>query len=128
MERITGRNNDYCFTVCGDRNTRIREECNFYKVCFERKMYEKLKHCEDLAEAGKMVELPCKIGDIAYGIRKDAGGNSMVREGVISEMFYTKDMELMVVIAYVCRGRLGKTVFLTREEAEAALKERKEND
>lgn len=123
MDRLTGKNNDYCFTVCGGERKHIREECNIYNVCFERQMYERLKHYEDLKEAGRLVELPCKIGDVAYGIRRNAGGNDMVHEGIISEMYYTKDMKLMIVVAYVCRGHLGGKVFLTREEAEAALKD-----
>ena len=58
MDRLTGKNNDYCFFTCGDRNTRIREECNLYNVCYERKMYEKLKHYEDLEETGRLLVLP----------------------------------------------------------------------
>lgn len=58
MDRLTGKNNDYCFFTCGDRNTRIREDCNLYNVCYERKMYEKLKHYEDLEESGRLVALP----------------------------------------------------------------------
>ena len=57
MDRLTGKNNDYCFFTCGDRNTLIREDCNLYNVCYERKMYEKLKRYEDLEEAGRLVIL-----------------------------------------------------------------------
>lgn len=58
MDRLTGKNNDYCFTVCSGERKHIREDCNIYKVCFERQIYERLKHYEDLAEAGRMLVLP----------------------------------------------------------------------
>lgn len=58
MERLTGKNNDYCFTVCGGERKHIREDCNIYKVCFERQIYERLKHYEDLEETGRLVVLP----------------------------------------------------------------------
>ena len=41
-------------------------------------------------------------------------------------MYFTKDMSLHIVVKYVARGEFGKTVFLTREEAEAKLREKSE--
>ena len=58
MKRLTGKNNDYCFTICGGERKHIREDCNIYKVCFERQIYERLKHYEDLEESGRLVVLP----------------------------------------------------------------------
>ena len=57
MDRLTGKNNDYCFTVCGGERKHIREDCNIYKVCFERQIYERLKHYEDLEESGRLLVL-----------------------------------------------------------------------
>ena len=120
-ERLTGF--DYCFTRCmepGADKQEIREDCSLYKVCLERQIFEKLQHYEDLEEQGKLIKLPCKIGDTVYGIRRYQG--RIVKAGTVSEMFYNRDGELIIAIKNVCRGCWGRQIFETREEAEAALK------
>ena len=82
--------------------------------------YYKLQHYEDLEEQGRMITLPCKIGDTVYGIRRYQ--DRIVKSGTVSEMFYNQNMELIITIKNVCRGCWGENIFGTREEAEAALK------
>ena len=82
--------------------------------------YYKLQHYEDLEEQGKLIKLPCKIGDTVYGIRRYQ--DRIVKAGTVSEMFYNRDGELIIAIKNVCRGCWGRQIFETREEAEAALK------
>ena len=65
---------------------------------------------------------PCKVGDRVWAIR-DYKGHKHAQEGIVSEMFFTRDMELMIVVKSIARGLWGKTVFLSREEAERALEE-----
>ena len=84
--------------------------------------YYKLQHYEDLEEQGKLIELPCKIGDTVYGIRR-WHGTKIAKAGTVSEMFYTQEGKLMIVVKYVRRGHWGEKIFRTLEEAEAALKE-----
>ena len=67
-----------------------------------------------LAEAdkdGRLVVLPCKVGDTVYRIF-----NPPSREPVISA-------HTLMSVDYIVRwiDKFGKTVFLTREEAEKAL-------
>ena len=68
---------------------------------------------------------PCKVGDKAWVI-VDGFRNPM--EGYISRISFYQDCEEFVVrvIGYLSQSYqnkdFGKTVFLTREEAEAALK------
>ena len=83
--------------------------------------YYKLQHYEDLEEQGRLITLPCKIGDTVYGIRRYQ--DRIVKAGTVSEMFYNRDGELIIAIKNVCRGCWGRQIFETREEAEAALKE-----
>lgn len=83
--------------------------------------YYKLQHYEDLKEQGKLIELPCKIGDTVYGTRR-WHGTKIAKAGTVSEMFYTQEGKLMIVVKYVCRGYWGEKIFATLEEAEAALK------
>lgn len=70
----------------------------------------------DLAEAdrdGRVVVLPCKVGDTVYRIFNPPG-----RKPVISA-------HTLMSVDYIVRwlDKFGKTVFLTREEAEKALEE-----
>ena len=83
-------------------------------------VYFKLKDYEDLAEQGRLITLPCKIGDTVYGIRRYQ--DRIVKAGTVSEMFYNRDGELIIAIKNVCRGCWGRQIFGTYEEAEAALK------
>ena len=74
-----------------------------------------------LVEHG-VVLLPCKVGDRVYRPSDCLG---VVQFVIISfniyesEMFFTDDSENIIYLPDI-----GKTVFLTREEAERALKER----
>ena len=73
--------------------------------------YYRLRELENEIEAGTLVELPCKVGDIVYIVgRKYRAGSyeSFINTG----KFTYSDME-----------NIGYTVFLTREAAEARLKE-----
>ena len=62
-------------------------------------------------KAGRLVVLPCKVGDTVYRIF-----NPPSREPVISA-------HTLMSVDYIVRwiDKFGKTVFLTREEAEKAL-------
>ena len=72
------------------------------------------------------VEVPCKIGDFVWAIRRFKGKKHPQR-GVVSEMSFNKRMELIIVVKYVARGEWGKTVFATDKEAYVAIGERKVN-
>ena len=97
------------------KETYIKDRCEY---CYEAT--QKLAHYEDLEEQGRLIELPCKIGDTVYGIRRYQ--DRIVKAGTVSEMFYNRDGELIIAIKNVCRGCWGRQIFGTYEEAEAALK------
>jgi hypothetical protein len=87
---------------------------------------ESLKKYEDLEEQEKLVKLPCKVGDIVYGISMGKLISLTVNE---ISIFYMKGERVINVKCqnndefrnYVER-EFGKTVFLTKSEAEAKLK------
>lgn len=87
---------------------------------------ETLKKYEDLEEQEKLVKLPCKVGDIVYGISMGKLISLTVNE---ISIFYMKGERVINVKCqnndefrnYVER-EFGKTVFLTKSEAEAKLK------
>ena len=76
--------------------------------------YYKLQHYEDLEEQGRLIELPCKVGDKVYSVHS-AG----LSHAVIAEV----DTDAFFLMLCVAEGRIGKTVFTTKEAAEAKLAE-----
>lgn len=72
------------------------------------------------------VELPCEIGDTVWVICH-AGRNHLIKEAKVSDMYFSANMELVVVLYNVHRGIVGKHIFRTKGEAEAALREMEEN-
>lgn len=81
---------------------------------------EKLTHCFSRVEGVDAVILPCKIGDVVWTFRRFIKDPVPV-QGVVSEMFFTPDMRLMIVVKGIARGEWGLEVFAIREEAEQAI-------
>lgn len=69
-----------------------------------------------LAKLKKMVPT-CRIGQEAWYVRT-YNGKKVIRQGVISEMLFLKDMTLIAVVKNIGRGVVGKDVFLSYEAAE----------
>lgn len=86
---------------------------------------EKLARYEQAEKDGRLIELPCKVGDDAWVLFD--GGLYETRVKGISVSARGKDVILHFggyPVKNAWGSEIGKTVFLTREEAEAALKER----
>lgn len=83
------------------------------------------KIADHLLENGVVIP-PCKIGDEAYAIRT-AGDGLYAKKSVVSQMVFTHDMRVGIVVHNVARGFWGKDVFATREEAEAEIARRRSN-
>lgn len=116
------------------------KECIHYEVCRALcKSKKELVTCVVFRDRSRFVELPCKVGDRVYldnlhikyadviGIYIDAFGgvfdlrictNIPLANGFGYEYFISKDYTF---------EDIGKRIFLTKEEAEQALKEREEN-
>ena len=97
-------------------------------------VYRKLKEYEDLEEQGRLVKLPCKVGDVVYRINIGAMkpviplrvveygfkivGNCIRKKICCSDDFLCKQPSII----YYAED-IGNKVFLTKSEAEAKLKE-----
>lgn len=85
---------------------------------------KKLKEYEDLEEQGRLIKLPCKVGDTVYDI---AWWDNVQEKVVVKGKTYYRTMHKHKVTElpfdYSDIGEFGKTVFLTKSEAEAKLKE-----
>lgn len=110
-----------------------------YKACIKvakdheqlAEWLEKSKEYQQLEEQGRLIKLPCKVGDVVYFAHHDRVISSEVlsekyraeaeNHGVFIRERLTIDVE--GVSAEIDFGDIGKTVFLTKSEAEAKLKE-----
>lgn len=95
-------------------------------------IFEKLAMYEDLEEQGRLPKLPCKVEDILYGISMGKIITLTVNE---ISIFCMKGEKIINVKCqsndefrnYV-EGEFGKTVFLSKEEAKAAMDKLKGKD
>ena len=80
----------------------------------------------ELAEAdkdGRCVVLPCKVGDTVWRIVRD--GEPHITRDEVRDMYFADDMTPCVELVggrVTFTEKFGKTVFLSREEAEKALR------
>ena len=81
----------------------------------------------ELAEAdkdGRVVVLPCKVGDTVWRIVRD--GEPHITRDEVRDMYFADDMTPCVELVggrVTFTEKFGKTVFLSREEAEKDLRE-----
>lgn len=107
MERLTQRENDKLIMVKQDNGEYIPaywDEDNF-------KAIKKLADYEDLEARSLLVRLPCKVGTEVYYI---LGIPNKTPCAIDKCVFKLSDI-----------SKIGKTVFLTREEAEKKLEKLK---
>ena len=114
MERLTRNDMGYGHVVCRyDYEKCIdQEEDGGCEYCSHfSKILKKLCEYEDAEEQGLLLRLPCKVGDEVFiiGMKYRKGSfDKWINTG----KFRISDLEY-----------LGKTVFLTKAEAEKALEE-----
>lgn len=90
--------------------------------------------CEDFSDRASWVKLPCKVGDTLYEPTDRGAISEYEVLGVCVELFSTfveykiKDENIWKYVHEISSDEIGKTVFLSREEAERALEERESNE
>lgn len=130
LTKITEIGNAYfpkCFEEpCCGMGKCIDNNCNLVnEVC------KKLAEYEQLEEQGLLARLPCKVGDIMFRINK--GAKNPVIELTVTQINITRRSYNLEVIDRDCgelmcfKNDIGKTVFLTRKEAEKKLEEMKKD-
>ena len=118
MERLTGRNSDggafykNCFREDTCAGIGCSEKCDHCKHSYNA--CEKLAVYEDAEEQGLLIRLPCKVGDDVWTIMCGMTGKhpALFRQEFTLSMF----------------SHFGTAVFLTKEEAEAALERMSEKE
>lgn len=113
----------------------IKESLNHLALFIKKEDAEKFVEWKNAEEQNRLLKLPCAVGDTVYEIcerfiepctvevifiadYKDKEGNS----SFMAEIYYDRE-DCPWVSTEIYFTDIGKTVFLTREEAEAALEE-----
>ena len=96
-------------------------------------VYRKLKEYEDAEEQGLLLRLPCKVGDTLYRVNKGAKEPVIMMRVIqlcIKQIHKDRTVMRIDAINDADMGEscylpcdIGERIFLTREEAEAKLKE-----
>ena len=86
--------------------------------------YDRIRELAEADKDGRVVVLPCKVGDTVWRIVRD--GEPHITRDEVRDMYFADDMTLCVELVggrVTFTEKFGKTVFLSRAEAERALQE-----
>ena len=135
MERLTEKiGNTNCVKGCGSNCKYGFQHCRTedWENCKTiDDVIDKLAEYEGLEEQGRLVKLPCKVGDVVYYVCD----NRVMSSEVLSVKYHAEAENHGVFIrerlavdfegipAEIDFNTIGKTVFLTKSEAEQKLKE-----
>ena len=140
MSRLTDRcwRNLDPWECCGQNfhcSRKLNDDGGCINGCIVPKLYKHLAEYEDLEEQGLLLKLPCKIGSIVYVIDTiyecDNGYMDCIMEfpdryqcerGFKCEYEHEKLVVRPKSFDFKMLNNFNKTVFLTKEEAEKALK------
>lgn len=135
MSRLTD-NGSYCLIHCADDYKgmeALEENCELYEMCYERKMYDKLKYYEDLEEQGSSISLPCKVGDKVWIVVEEDDGYSLqmdIVEGVHIHQYGGYSLSCRfpscidtTTLQHIPLTAFGNVIFTNKAEAEAKLAE-----
>lgn len=126
MERLTVKNNER-------RSLQTGYKYLGGEGATSKKILNKLGEYEDLEEQGRLIVLPCKVGETVYSLRRtfecdydyDCQEYDAYKceEGVHCEHEYKVYKVAETKFQIQMLATLGKAIFLTKEEAEKALAE-----
>ena len=140
MSRLTDRcwRNLDAWECCGQNfhcSRKLNDDGGCINGCIVPKLYKHLAEYEDLEEQGLLLKLPCKVGTVAYLI--DHNFVRMERKPIkciIDEFTVDRYNDCYAVLNgaekfYMMRRfrainikLFGETIFLTKEDAEKAIK------
>ena len=111
------------------------KDCLYDGVCYTQEVSDDIEQqlknfgCKDFTDRSEWVHLPCKVRDTLYEITSRNTISEYEVTAIRIELFNVF-IDWKLTQGFVDRyisdmpvGEIGKTVFLTREEAEKALKE-----
>lgn len=119
MERLTKTYSD------GTHGASDNLPCGENSYTYKGLLLEALGKYEDADEQGLLLRLPCKVGTSVYMVAQDCGGDTLdcMRGDCEGCPYLYSFVEENKFETYMC-DEIGKTVFLTKDEAEKKLKEK----
>ena len=100
------------------------EDCEWLADCLT-----KFKEYQQLEEQGRLISLPCKVGDTVY-VKMASYCKTHYAEAEVKDFVHFISCGFCIVVTSkyfdkqnIPFSEFGKTVFLTKSEAEAKLKE-----
>ena len=126
MKRLTDKNDvgNYFYPKCFEKCDGLGASSKCDNCEIMTSVCEKLGKYEDLEEQGRLVKLPCKIGTEVYDITWwDNVQEKVVVKGKAYYRTVHKHKITKLPFTYSDIDDFGKTVFLTKAEAEQKLKE-----
>ena len=123
MERLTRRSANGTGVYATPSGEPVKWEDNRHNVL------QKLTEYEGLEEQGRLIKLPCKVGDTVYAIGFNNNKPIIYESVVLSVLITEKEIAFNVKVdefeinSQLKQSMFDKTVFLTEPEAEAKLKE-----
>lgn len=130
MERLTKTYSD------GTHGASDSLPCGENSYNYKNLLIEKLGKYEDLEEQGLLLRLPCKVGDTVHELDIFLERNPLIIEMRVTDIIIRDDdIYFELVDLYddnytnsVLITEFGRTVFLTKSEAEEKLKELRGNN
>lgn len=110
------------------------KDCLHYDLCSNHYLKSDLERingcCSNFSNKFEWVHLPCKVGDTVYQLQTVFDEITLKSKAVVKPRI----IDFVATTSFLAESKglifsekdFGKTVFLTREEAEKALKEREE--
>lgn len=133
MERLTERIGSVVINVkyATQHETAIHRLVTIEDILGDEYDLDELKEMVQAKREGRCVVLPCKVGDTLYDIYEAMGnGTGEIRELKVNDIRIHLDKRskewLIAGGYYFSLSDFGKTVFLTREDAQAALRREQE--
>lgn len=138
MERLTDKNavGNYFYPKCFEKCDGLGASSKCDNCEIMTSICEKLGKYEDLEEQGRLVKLPCKVGDTVWQIMVVGVQGKNIKYGIFKAVVtkisanYQMNFLLSTITEDKERYRnevtstaIGDTMFFTKSEAEAKLKE-----
>ena len=124
MERLTEKDQysqDYKIQAKNLNSHCVAKDAKVY-ITYYGQHIDKLAEYEDLEEQGLLLRLPCKVGDTVYFIYHNEVHHEEVKRFFQCNCGKNWGIVLWGMYPDLYFDQIGKTVFLTREEAEQKLK------
>lgn len=119
MGRLTGRDEFGNADIIGVDGMDLQCNLGFDEFNKVTNALNKLAEYEDLEEQGKLLKLPCALGDIVYAVCRGKNG-PFIDEQKVEEI---SDCRIWTAVTCFDYDDFGQTFFFAKNEAEAALKE-----